>query len=148
MNAHHNAIVARRRRELRDVTSFAARWNEQAWRIAVCLHGAQHGAAAHHHQLELETAQRAITLANWFAAQQLEILNAGRTQRRTARLEKLRALLIQQYNGKATLRDLKKNNGFIPGETRELAAEFPGLLAIETHETGGRPSEIISVPKN
>ncbi|KAB2647744.1 MAG: DUF3987 domain-containing protein, partial [Verrucomicrobia bacterium] len=30
LNRHFNAIVARRREELRDVTSYAARWNEQA----------------------------------------------------------------------------------------------------------------------
>jgi hypothetical protein len=42
MNAHYNAIVKRRRSDLRDVTIYAARWNEQAWRIAVVLHAAQH----------------------------------------------------------------------------------------------------------
>ena len=60
MNAHYNAIVKRRRADLRDVTIYAARWNEQAWRIAVCLHAAQHGAHAHEHGLELDTANRAI----------------------------------------------------------------------------------------
>jgi hypothetical protein len=40
MDAHHNQIVERRLGELRDVTTYAARWNEQAWRIAVCLHAA------------------------------------------------------------------------------------------------------------
>ena len=38
LNAHYNGIVERRCGDLRDVTTFAARWNEQAWRIAVCLH--------------------------------------------------------------------------------------------------------------
>ena len=36
-----------------------------------------------------ETAQRAIALADWFAAEQLRILNAGRTQRRIERLQRL-----------------------------------------------------------
>jgi hypothetical protein len=30
---------------------------------------------------------------------------------------------------------------------RELAMKFPGMLAIEKRETGGRPSEIVSLPK-
>ena len=47
LNDHHDAIVKRRRGELRDVTSYAARWNEQAWRIAVCLHAGTHGSQAH-----------------------------------------------------------------------------------------------------
>lgn len=146
--AHHNAIVARRRWELRDVPSFAARWNEQAWRIAVCLHAEKHGATAHDHRLELETAARAIEIADWFAAQQLGILNTGRTQQKVARVDKLRALIVQQYGGTATLRDLRKNNGFEPDEVRELSSAFPHLLAIERHETGGRPSETVSLPKS
>jgi Protein of unknown function (DUF3987) len=147
LNDHHDAIVKRRRGELRDVTSYAARWNEQAWRISVCLHAATHGAEAHQHLLDLETAQHAITLADWFAEQQLRILNAGRTQRKVERLQKLRELIVQQYNGEATLRDLKLRNGFKADEVRELVMKFPGMLAIEKRETGGRPSEIVSLPK-
>src|SRR4029453_10444786 len=63
MNMHHNAIVKRRRTDLRDVTIYAARWNEQAWRIAVVLHAGSHGAHAHEHKLEIDTADRAIELA-------------------------------------------------------------------------------------
>jgi len=74
MNGHYNEIVKRRHDDLRDVTIYAARWNEQAWRIAVVLHAAQRDAHAHEHRLELDTAKRAIELADWFAAQQLEIL--------------------------------------------------------------------------
>ena len=117
--------MKRRRGELRDVTSYAARWNEQAWRIAVCLHAGTHGSQAHEQPVSLETAQRAIALADWFAAEQLRILNAGRTQRKIERLQKLKELIVQQYNGVATLRDLQRNNGFEPAETRELAATFP-----------------------
>jgi hypothetical protein len=147
LNDHHDAVVKRRRGELRDVTSYAARWNEQAWRISVCFHAATHGAEAHQHQLDLETAQHAITLADWFAEQQLRILNAGRMQRKVERLQRLRELIVQQYNGEATLRDLKLRNGFKADEVRELAMKFPGMLAVEKRETGGRPSEIVSLPK-
>ncbi len=148
MNTHHNAIVKRRRGDLRDVTTFAARWTEQAWRIAVCLHAAEHGSAAHNHRLELETAQRAMELADWFAAQQLEILQAGRTQAKLARIEKLRVLIATHYSGMATLRDLNNSNGFTSEEVKRLAEAFPNLLKIETLETGGRPSETVSIPKS
>ncbi len=152
MNAHFDAIVDRwESGEVRDVGSFALRWTEQAWRIAVCLHAAEHGRAAHNHALALDTAQRAITLADWFAVQQLEILQAGRTQAKLARIEKLRGLIVANYSGTATLRDLKKNNGFEPAEVKGLAAVFPSLLKIERHESGeagGRPSETVSIPKS
>jgi hypothetical protein len=74
-------------------------------------------------------------------------LNAGRTQRKIDRLQRLQELIVQQYNGQATLRALQRNNGFEPDETRELAAKFPGMLVIEKRETGGRPSEIVSILK-
>ena len=147
LNDHHDAIVKRRRGELRDVTSCAARWNEQAWRIAVCLHAGTHGSQAHEQPVSLETAQRAITLADWFAAEQLRILNAGRTQRKIERLQRLQHLIGQQYNGTVTLRSLQRNNGFEPAEIRELAAKFPEKLVIERRGTGGRPSEIVSLPQ-
>ena len=104
--------MKRRRGELRDVTSYAARWNEQAWRIAVCLHAGTHGSQAHEQPVSLETAQRAIALADWFAAEQLRILNAGRTQRKIERLQKLKELIVQQYNGAATLRDVAEEQRF------------------------------------
>jgi hypothetical protein len=148
LNDHHDAIVKRRRGELRDVTSYAARWNEQAWRIAVCIHAGTHGSQAHEQPVSVETAQRAIALADWFAAEQLRILNAGRTQRRIERLQRLMDLIVEQYNGKATLRALQRNNGFDPDETRQLAAQFKGQLVIEKLETGGRPSEIVKLYKS
>jgi len=111
------------------------------------LHAGTHGGQAHEQPVSLETAQRAIALADWFAAEQLRILNAGRTQRKIERLQRLKELIVQQYNGAVTLRTLQRNNGFEPAETRELAVKFPGSLVIEKRETGGRPSEIVSLPK-
>jgi hypothetical protein len=148
LNNHHDAIVKRRRGELRDVTSYAARWNEQAWRITVCLHVGTHGSEAHKQRVSLETARRAIALADWFAEEQLRILNAGRMERKAGRLKKLKELIIQCYNGAATLRDLDKSNNFKQDEVRELASRFPDILVIEKRVTGGRPSEIVSIIKN
>jgi hypothetical protein len=99
MNAHHNGIVKRRRVDLRDVTIYAARWNEQAWRIAVCLHAGLHGAEAHEHRLELDTAKRAIELAGWFAAQQLEILFASREKARRKVWDEVLSLLDDRPEG-------------------------------------------------
>jgi hypothetical protein len=99
LNAHHNEIVKRRRTDLRDVTIYAARWNEQAWRIAVCLHAGLHGAHAHAHTLELDTAKRAIELADWFAAQQLEILSATREKARREIWNEVLSLLTDGPEG-------------------------------------------------
>jgi hypothetical protein len=99
MNAHHNAIVKRRRGDLRDVNIYAARWNEQAWRIAVVLHAAQYGAGAHANKLEIDTAKRAIELADWFATQQLEILSASREKARREIWDEVLSLLAEKPQG-------------------------------------------------
>lgn len=78
MDDHHNQIVERRNGDLRDVTTFAARWNEQAWRIAVVLHAGLHGEHAGERAMSGDTAASAIAIADWFAGEQLRILARGR----------------------------------------------------------------------
>ena len=100
LNSHYHAIVDRwESGELRDVGSFALRWTEQAWRIAVCLHAGCNGGHAHEGRLELATAQAAIELADWFAGQQLEILQAGREEARKAKWGEALALLVDTPAG-------------------------------------------------
>ena len=146
LNEHYNGIVHRcRTGELRDVQSFAARWTEQAWRIALCLHAGTYGKEAGTAPLNAQTASCAIQLANWFSNQQLAILQKSRSERRLSRLEKLRSLIVS-YGGEATLRDLVKNNGFAAEEVHRLAADYPAMLAVQRRDTGGRPSEVALIP--
>jgi hypothetical protein len=99
MVAHHNRIVEQRLTELRDVTTFAARWNEQAWRIGVCLHAGLHGADAESHPLSADTAASAIALADWFAGEQLRILEGGRHAVRRAKRDEVLSLLADNPKG-------------------------------------------------
>ena len=100
MNAHHDAIVDRwESGEVRDVGSFALRWTEQAWRLAVCIHAGSYGREAHEIPLELATARAAIELADWFAAQQLEILSAGRYKARRKIRDEVLTLLVDSPKG-------------------------------------------------
>ena len=102
MNEHHNRIVERRLDDLRDVTTFAARWNEQAWRIAVCLHAGIHGEDAGGRMLTADTAASAIALADWFAGEQLRILARGRHAARRAKRDEVLELLADNPKGIAT----------------------------------------------
>jgi hypothetical protein len=150
LRAHHNSIAQKRRGELRDITIYPARWTEQAWRISTCFHAALHGADAHNHQLAIETANNAIELSDWFAAQQLEILKSRRSDVRLNRAKSLLSCVLN-YGGSQTVRELARRNKFGGDECRELAREFPGLLRCEmmpTQAQGGRPGEhIIAVQK-
>ncbi len=99
LDAHHNQIVDRRIGELRDVTTYAARWNEQAWRIAVCLHAGLHGEMAGERMMDLDTAANAIALADWFADKQLRILAGGRHAARRAKRDAVLSLLADTPEG-------------------------------------------------
>lgn len=141
MDAHHNQIVERRLEELRDVTTYAARWNEQAWRIAVCLHAGLHGDDAGGRMLSADTAASAIALADWFAGEQLRILARGRQAARRAKLDEVLALLTDNPKG-VTARDVHRAR--IVGsadEARALLAtmEMDGELSGKDSkpETGG-----------
>ncbi|MDQ6630769.1 MAG: YfjI family protein, partial [Verrucomicrobiota bacterium] len=107
MKEHHNQIVERRNGDLRDVTTYAARWNEQAWRISVCLHAGLHDEFAGERNLQIETATSAIVIADWFAEEQLRILSRGRHAARRNQLEKVLKLLADNPKG-ITARDVHR----------------------------------------
>ncbi len=89
----------RRRDDLRDVTTYAARYDEQAWRIAVCLHAVRHGQAAGECGLAADTAVAAIAMADCFALQQLRILERGPQMVRQTLLEEVLQLLADKPQG-------------------------------------------------
>lgn len=97
---YHNALVDRRKVELRDVTGFVARWCENAWRMAVVLHAGQHGADAHNHPLGAETAANAVRVVEWFAAEQLDILARTRHQAAAKLDDEVLELLNDRIQGK------------------------------------------------
>jgi hypothetical protein len=99
MDAHCNRIVERMKTDLQDVDSYAARWNEQAWRIAVCLHAGLHGEDAGGRMLAADTAANAIALADWFAGEQLRILARGRHAARRAKRDEVLELLADNPKG-------------------------------------------------
>ncbi len=149
---YHNAIVERRSTELRDVTGFAARWAEQAWRLTVVLHAGLHGAEAHNnHPLDSTTAECAIRLAEWFAASQLDILSKGRHEA-AKKIEEQVLELIQdrtehQKLDYLTARDVRRDRIVAtPEAAAALLArmEADGLLVGEDvrPEGGGRSTRV------
>jgi len=140
MTDHYNRIVERRLGELRDVTTFAARWNEQAWRIAVCLHAGGYGEDAGNLELEADTAASAIALADWFAGEQLRILARGRHAARRAKRDEVLELLVDNPKG-ITAREVQRSR--IAGTATEASTlltemEADGeLIHTESKPEGG-----------
>jgi hypothetical protein len=125
----------RRERDLLDVTSYASRWNEQAWRISLCLHAAKWLAEAEHHPLEVDTARRAIRIAEWFAQQQLAILEQSRAAAKREREQEVLLLLTDSPSG-VTLRDVYKRLRMQPAEADRLLNGM-GLEAEEIRPAKG-----------
>jgi hypothetical protein len=135
MDAHCNRIVERMKTDLQDVDSYAARWNEQAWRIAVCLHAGLHGEAAAGRVLAPGTAASASALADWFAGEQLRILSRGRYTARRTKFDEVLKLLADKPQG-ITARDVQRK-GIV-----ESADEAHQLLAqMEPEELTGKDSK-------
>ena len=131
--------------DVADVQSFAARWTEQAVKLAVVLHVGLHGAAAADHPLSVETARNAIRIGRWFADRQLEALFMHRNAWLRRRAEVLREKLLDIKSGKATLGLLAKA-GWSNDEVRKLAARYPSLISIVSKpigKHGGRPTEYV-----
>ena len=131
--------------DLRDVASFVARWAENAWRVALVLHAAEHGRETGRHDLTADTARRAVEIVKWFCQEQLKILAPMRSERNRGRLTRLLSILAD-HHGKRTLRDLANSHGFRKAEVCNLVQQFPAQIAIEKvqSEGGGRPSDVLT----
>jgi hypothetical protein len=141
-----NAAIMRMNNGLEDVQSFVARWCEIAFRIALVLHLAQHGARAHAAALCLETAQNAIELIKYYAEVQMHLLAPQTEDEQFRRGRQLYRILIERYNGSQTLREVNRRNGFKSTEVETLAAKYPNWLRVENIPTaaGGTPKRMVS----
>lgn len=151
LNAFHNCIVDRRAVDLADVGAFAARYAENAWRLAVVLHAAQWASDADSQPLTTETATNAVRVAEWFIASQLDILARGRQAAATKVQDEVLELLETNRQRKAldfiTARDVHRARIVNTAEAaKELLAgmEADGLLVGQniTPAQGGKTTRI------
>jgi hypothetical protein len=157
LNDYHNRIVDRRAVDLADVGAFAARYAENAWRLAVVLHAAQWAGDAGSESLTAETAANAVRVVEWFAASQLDILAKGRLAAATKVQDEVFELLetTRQRKGRdfITAREVyRKHITTTPDAAKALLArmEADGLLVGEdiTPAHGGKTTRIYRAVKN
>jgi hypothetical protein len=144
MRDYYNKWVKLRKGELRDISPFAARWCENAWRIAVCLHAAKYVDRAASNSLEMETAEKAIQIMDWFIKEILGLMHMGREQQADCELTRLLNYLKKKGDKyySMTIRNLNKNAHFTKQMIMKLAKENPKKLEIreEKRTNGGLPS--------
>jgi hypothetical protein len=87
--------------ELADINSYAARWEENALKFCICLHAAKHQEHAMAKDVSIETAHEAIGLMEWFAEQQLGLLQESR-DKQSEEKEMIVLRLIEDNGGQCT----------------------------------------------
>ncbi len=148
MKTYFNGIVERRLADLQDVGSYAARWAEQAWRIAVCLHAGHFGSLAAEFPLDEGNASRAVELAQWFAGEQLRILAGGRHEARQALRDGVLGLLVDKPAGiraedvykKRIVQGAREAHALLEAMAQEALLTFKE----STPDTGGHITRIYS----
>ena len=138
MTDYERENIRRRRRsdgDLAHLASFVARWNENAWKLALILHCARHGNRAHQVTLEAETARDALEIMRWFTNRQLEVLSNGSREKLQKRLMALMAVMAV-VKTEISFRDLKRSHSFEESEIRQLLVAFPKAFRIEERRSG------------
>jgi hypothetical protein len=157
LNDYHNRIVDRRADDLADVGAFAARYAENAWRVAVLLHAVEWGSEASQARLSKETASNAVRIVEWFASSQLAILAKGRHAAAAKVADEVLELLEHNRERKGldsiTARDVHRARiTATPDAAKALLArmEAEGLLCAEeiTPPRGGKSMRIYRAVKN
>lgn len=146
LDCHYNDVIRMRNTSLQDIGSYPARWNEQAWRIALVFHAARYGNEAHTHQLEEKTAADAVTVQNWFAAQQLAILERKRNEAHQKLVEAVKNLCVRNPGGIKAKTVYRERITATSQEARALLGrlEDKGILEGEDHkpEGGGKVARV------
>lgn len=128
----------------RNFSSFNARLVEQAKRIGLCLHAAEHLEKAPQIPLTLRTAEAGLAIAWFHLRQTLEHMNFGEFESDLKKLQKLKIAAAKVK--KLTVSEARKHGNFQQGEIESLAARRPDWLRIETGKpgkSGGRPPQQI-----
>jgi replicative DNA helicase len=132
--------------ELADVDVFAVRWCEQTWRIALNLHVGLYGVECfkNQHPLTVETFHNATLIMDYYAKEQLRILNRFRTTADEKDLVRIKELLLLNKGEPISFRKLETNHGFSVVSLKKLARNYPKLLTIQEAVSGkgsrgGRP---------
>lgn len=148
LRAYDNEKRKRRRSggDLKDVSPYAARWPENAWKVALVLHVAEHSENAARVLLSEATAANAIRIVEWFAEETLLLLEGNREARRRNRRDGLRALLSGAEGRTMTLRDLAKSHGFPTEEIEEIGKKCHWLqIAARQNPKGGPRSRVATL---
>jgi hypothetical protein len=140
-----NEIVDRMRADLSDVKTFAIRWCERAWEIALNFHVALHGTDCFKYPLILETFNNAVKVVRWFIEEELRVLQVSRAEAINKTREKMEEIFRKNGNTPVTLRNFDRHHRMAKSDVIACikSNEFLFTLAIAHSPHGGRASPVV-----
>jgi hypothetical protein len=147
---YYNRLVPRMNGQDRDIAHFLKRWQEQAWRIALSLHAALHQAEASQRPISITTAENAIRIVDWYAAEQLRVLAPVRENFLFDWFRKLVGFLQSQPEQQAPLRQIMRRFHWTREQLEKLLENFATSLQREfglAPTRGGHRIEIVRLLK-
>lgn len=149
MRAYENKYRGRSRRDgdVSAVSSFAARWGENAWRLASLLHLTECASSGDLPSITGETAESAVALMRWYAGEQLCLLQEVRDQRFPDRVDRI-CEALERNGGRMTLGDLNDRLNITQSEARRLASIFPNCICVvedQREGSGKKAHELVLV---
>jgi hypothetical protein len=141
----HNTIVRRVRGRFADIKSFAARWVEQTWKVAILLHIGQYGTDCEKHHLSPETFNATTAITRYFAEEQLDVLQFTRVDKVEKTHAKLQELFLRHDNCPLRFRTLTRSHKLAKSDILSCVKTYPRIYGTLTHKSdrGGKPSVII-----
>lgn len=146
----HNEIVDQIRDSLWDISSFATRWVERAWEIALNLHAGHHGDECYREPLSSKTFSDAIRIARFFADRQLEVLQRPRIKALDEQRDRLKEVFAKNGEKLITLRDLHRCHGLDQEQVFSSVKNHPDLFGMveKRPSHGGRKSILVFLKSN
>ena len=146
----HNEIVDQIRGSLWDISSFATRWVERAWEIALNLHAGHYGDECYREPLSSKTFLDAIRIARFFGDRQLEVLQRQRIKALDEQRDRLKEIFAKNGEKPITLRDLDRLHGLDREQVFSTAKNHPDSFGMVEKRPahGGRKSILVFLKSN
>jgi len=146
----YNETVDQIRDSLWDIASFATRWVERAWEIALNLHVGHYGDECYREALSSKTFSDAIRIVRFFADRQLEVLQRPRIKALDEQRDRLQEVYAKNGEKPITLRDLHRRHGLDQEQVFSTVKNYPDVfgMAQKRPPHGGRKSTLVFLKSN
>jgi len=140
-----NEIVDRMRTDLSDVKTFAIRWCERAWEIALNFHVALYGMDCFKYPLSPGTFNNAVQVVRWFIGEELQVLQISRAEAINKTRERLEEIFKKNGNAPVTLRNFDRHHRMEKSDVIACVKsnEYLFTLAVAHSPRGGTPSPVV-----